>query len=266
MSKSTTFLIVTPSFNQAEFIKKTIKSVLDQQGDFSVKYCIMDGGSTDETKKILNQLPKNIYWRSEKDQGQTDAINKGIDYFSKQKDFDPETAIFAYINSDDYYTPGAFAKVAQMFQNHPEAQWAVGDAIIVNSQDQEIQKYVRKYKQFWRRLYSSFILKVLNPIPQPSTFIRWQAVLQIGTFNTSLKYVMDYEYWLRLISSGNQPHFIRDPLSCFRIHGQSKGGSQFEKQFAEELEVVKRFEILPLAIFLHRLHNWAIVQVYHRVK
>lgn len=266
MTSTYTFYIITPSFNQARFLSQTIESVLSQHGNFSVQYCVIDGGSTDGTKKVLKKLPKNVHWISEKDEGQTDAINKGIRYFKTLKCIDPDKVLFAYINSDDFYLPGVFQRVAAYFEGDPTCQWLVGDAVIVDSDNQEIQGMVRRYKQWWRMIISKFVLTVLNPLPQPSTFIRWSAVKKVGVFNADLRYVMDYEYWLRLYASGYTPTVDKSTFSAFRIHGQSKGGSQYKEQFAEELSIAKRFATNPLAIWLHQLHNLLIIGIYRLIK
>lgn len=260
------FCIVTPSYNQAQFLEHTIESVLYQKGDFTIELFVADGGSTDGSLKILKKYFKYIKFISEKDGGQTDAINKGITYFSKQHNFNPKDAIFAYINSDDFYMPNAFSQVVAALKQHPELDWVVGDAVIVDEDGLETQKPIRVYKRFWRKLFSAFTLGVMNPIPQPSTFIRWTALQDVGSFNKQLRYVMDYEYWLRLLASGRKPLFISSALSSFRIHGASKGGSQFNKQFAEELQVACQYVSNFLVIALHTFHNRIIVIMYGILK
>lgn len=261
-----TFCIVTPSYNQAHFIQETIDSVRSQQGNFAVRYCVMDGGSNDGTKELLKKLPQATHRVSEKDRGQTDAINKGIQHFQGMKDLDPDQTIFAYINSDDYYLPGVFQNVVERFSADPACNWLVGDAVIIDARGKEIQQPVRLYKRVWRQLFSRFVLTVLNPLPQPSTFIRWSAVQRVGLFNEDLRYVMDYEYWLRLYQAGYQPTMMNTAFSAFRIHGDSKGGSQYVKQFAQELDIARHYTKNPLAIWLHQLHNWAIIQSYKVLK
>lgn len=274
--RRTHFFIITPSYNQAQFIEKTLDSVVAQKGDFSVSLVVMDGGSTDETVEVLkkfelaiNHQPSHIFkWVSEKDKGQTDAINKGIEQIKKQigKKASQEQLIFAYLNSDDYYLPGAFQKVVAAFAQHPTCHWLVGDAVIVNEQGNEIQKPIRWYKQLWRLILFWSTLLILNPIPQPATFIRWSSVQETGPFNDQLRYVMDYEYWLRLHQHYGRPLQLNKPLAAFRIHGQSKGGSQFEKQFAEEFWVAKKFTHNSVLLMLHQLHSTLIVLIYKWLK
>ena len=103
--------IVTPSFNQGKYIEQTIQSVLDQDYP-NLEYIIIDGGSTDETVEIIKKYEHKIhYWVSEPDKGQTDGINKGFAKCTGE--------IFNWINSDDYYEPGTFYKLAKLFTEHP---------------------------------------------------------------------------------------------------------------------------------------------------
>lgn len=259
------FFIVTPSFNQGHFIEQTIASILDQLG-VKVDLLVMDGGSTDSTLKVLKKYDKhpNLLWVSEKDQGQSDALNKGIKAIAK---LNPKpTDIFAFLNSDDYYLPNSLLQVAQIFSQNPNAMWLVGDAVIVNERGQEIQPLIRAYKKFWRLFLSAHLLSILNPIPQPATFIRYSALIKTGLFNQNLRYTMDYEYWHRLFQAVGKPITTSTPLAAFRIHDQSKGGSQFEKQFAEELQVASQYTINSALLFLHKLHNQLINGVYSFIK
>lgn len=275
------FYIVTPSFNQAQFLKQTIDSVLAQHSrQIEVQYVVMDAKSTDESVEILRAYGKEVRWKSEKDEGQTDAINKGLSSFLRRQESMPDSLpnmdprlreddileVFAYINSDDYYLPEAFIKVVEAFQQNPDKQWVVGDAVIIDEHNKEIQRPVRWYKQFFRTIFPSWILFILNPYPQPATFIKWEAIQQIGLFNTALRYTMDYEYWLRLRKTAGEPILLAQPLAAFRIHGLSKGGSQFTKQFQEELQVAQRYTSNPVLIGLHSLHNRLIQFVYGIIK
>ncbi|MCA9373061.1 glycosyltransferase [Candidatus Woesebacteria bacterium] len=259
------FFIVTPSFNQAQFIEQTIVSILNQEECY-VTLLVMDGGSSDSTRTILKKFGKepNFFWVSEKDEGQSDALNKGIKAIKKHK---PKSIdIFAYLNSDDYYLPHALVEVVRGFTQHPRANWLVADAIIVNEHGAEIQRPIRMYKRFWRKLLSAPVLSILNPIPQPATFIRYSALQKTGLFNQKLRYTMDYEYWHRLFQSVGRPLVISLPLAAFRIHEASKGGSQFKKQFTEELEVSQQFTNNSTLLSLHKLHNLLITGIYKIIK
>ena len=261
----TIFFIVTPSYNQAQFLERTIQSVLDQQGDFDTYYFVADGGSSDNSKQILQKFAKQLSFVSQKDAGQTNAINKGIAHF-KDLDLGSDQIIFAYINSDDYYLPDAFSTVSEYFQKYPETQWLAADAKIVDTMGSEIQLLIRLYKKLLRSCYFPALLHILNPLPQPAVFIRWDAIKQIGEFDESLKFTMDYDYWQRLQATFGRPSFLPQTLAAFRIHKTSKGGSQFVAQFAEELSVVKRYTTNRLLLYLHTLHTQIILLAYRLLK
>lgn len=262
------FWIVTPSFNQAQFIRQTIESVLAQT-QVSVRYRVMDGASTDSTVKILKSYGKRISWRSESDKGQTDALNHGLEALMKVAATDqiqPDQIYLAYINSDDFYLPQAFQLVATAFAQHPDRHWLVGDCLIVDQAGNRIQTLIQHYKTMCRRFGLKFILPILNPVPQPAVFFRLSALQKVGLFNDQLRYVMDYEYWWRLLTAVGEPIAVSQPLAAFRIHGASKGGSQYDRQFDEEFLVTRRFVSNPLLLFLHRLHTLIIISIYRLIK
>lgn len=251
------FFIVIPSYNQAQFIRETIDSVLSQQG-VEKEVLVVDGGSTDGTVEILRSYGEAIQWVSEKDRGQTDAINKGL----RRARGD----IVAYLNSDDYYLPGALVKVQEAFESHPETLWVTGDGIIVDAHGKRIQQPIALYKKIWRKVGFPQSLYVMNCIIQPSTFWRKEALEQVGFFDERKHYTMDYDYWLRLLSKGHKPLVLSDKLSAFRIHGESKGGSRFETQFREDYETLCEYCSSTFLRFLHRIHNGMIVSIYRLIK
>jgi glycosyltransferase involved in cell wall biosynthesis len=248
--------IITPSYNQAHFIQETIDSVLSQNYP-NLEYLIMDGGSTDNTVKILKSYGNKIKWISKKDKGQTDAINQGIKKTSSD--------IVAYLNSDDVMLPNTLHTVAKYFINNEDAMWLTGDYFIIDEDGNEIQSLVVKYKRFLRLFPNKSILSIANFIIQPSTFWRRSLMDQIGLFDDSLHYCMDFDYWMRSIS--HYPiSILPNYFSLFRIHGQSKGGSMYGKQFTEEHELVKRYNKSPLIRFLHKIHVTLIISIYKLIK
>lgn len=261
------FIIVTPSYNQRQFIAQTITSVASQRG--SVQHWVIDGNSSDGTIALLKkQSHPQFHWLSERDQGQSDALNKGLKkagVFSLTRAQAQQT-IVAYLNSDDYYLPNAFEEVEQLFKKNPRKNWLIGDCLIVDGQGHPIQKWVRLYKLLWRWLLCWPVLLVLNPIPQPAVFIRATALQAVGPFSTNLSYVMDYEYWLRLWQYSGRPLISQLTLAAFRIHKSSKGGSQYRTQFREECEVAQQFTSSRILRSLHTLHSKLILTVYDLVK
>lgn len=245
--------VITPSFNQGEFIEETIRSILEQNYP-NLEYIVIDGGSTDSTVEILKKYGKKIKWISEKDRGQSDAINKGMKMATGD--------VLAFLNSDDLYAKGALRNVERFFTNHPEAQWVSGDYFIIDSKKKKIRSFVRWYKKFLRLSSSYPLLCFTNFVIQPSTFWRRKVHKEIGSFDVKLPYEMDYDYWLRIGKKYRLFH-LETVLSLFRLHGASKSGFQYKKQFEEELRVLKKHHISPLIIFFHRIHNAVIIFLYN---
>ena len=261
------FVIVTPSFNQKEFLGQTIEGVISQP--VKTHHWVFDGGSTDGSKELLEKYSNKIFFESKKDKGQADAINKGVkklEQWLEDNKKDPKEVIFAYLNSDDYYLPNALQRVEQEFKNNDKVGWVVGDCRIVNENNEEIQKPIRLYKQFWRWFISKPVLGVLNPIPQPGVFVRSSEILKTGFFNESLTYVMDYEYWFKLFLRIGKPEVIFDAVAIFRIHQNSKGTGGFEEQFEEQYEITKKFIKNKYILALQRFHNALIIHSYKLIK
>ena len=219
--------IVTPSYNQGEFIEETIRSVL-LQGYPDLEYIIIDGGSSDNTIEIIKKYePWLTYWVSEKDRGQAHAINKGFTHASGN--------VYAYLNSDDVFEPGALHKCALSFiDGH---QWVVG--------------WVRCWQEgigYWpfpRLPSKSFAKWFLScPIPQAGCF--WSAELhrEMGQFREDLNYIIDYEFWLRFrFIKKIKPFIIDQPIAVYRIHPHSKTvawSSEFSREFNIIREQYKR--------------------------
>jgi glycosyltransferase involved in cell wall biosynthesis len=209
--------IVTPSFNQGRYLEQTIRSVLDQ-GYPNLEYIVCDGGSNDESVDIIKKYADRLaWWCSEKDRGQSHAINKGLERATGE--------IYAYINSDDYFMPGALERIA--------AEYRAGGQFMVGwSQYLEPDGDFRPYPVKPHNVLAEWL--VTNPIPQQSSF--WTAALwkQLGPFREALHYSFDYEYWLRVrFKAGVRPHAVNQCLAVFRLHGASKtmsGATPFDRE------------------------------------
>jgi glycosyltransferase involved in cell wall biosynthesis len=245
--------IITPSYNQAAFIERTILSVLSQNYP-DLEYIIIDGGSTDGTLEILKKYSAKIIWVSEKDNGQSDAINKGLKMATGD--------VVAYLNSDDTYEAGTFEKVAEFFKNNPDKFWAYGKCRIINEKDEEIRKSITWYKNLLLKNYSYPKLLSENFISQPATFWRKKMHTELGYFNKEEHFCMDYEFWLRL-GAKYPAGVIPDYLANFRYYASSKSGSVNKKQFQDELRLAKKFgHAHPLFIVLHKFNYYKIVFIY----
>lgn len=244
--------VITPSYNQGGFIGDTIESVLGQDYP-DLEYLVVDGGSKDETLDVLKRYEKRLAWVSERDRGQSDAINKGIRKATGD--------IIAYLNSDDLYEPGALEKVAGYFQAHPECLWLTGKCGIIDAKGRETRRYITAYKNFLLRRYGYNILLVTNFISQPATFIRREAFGELGLFDESQHRVMDYEFWLRL-GRKYPPGFIDDRLALFRVHPGSKTSSSFHRTFKEELQVARKYTDSAVLNGLHYLSYLGIRAAY----
>ena len=248
--------VITPSLNQGAFLEQTIRSVLDQ-GYPNLEYIVMDGGSTDETVSILKKYEGKLKWISKKDKGQSDAINQGLRMAKGD--------IVAWLGSDDFYMPGTLHRVAYYFEKHHTSVWLTGDYIIVDEMGRKIQSPVRVYKNMLRMSNSFNTLSFANYVNQPSTFWRRSLHDEFGYVDERLHYCMDYDFWLRIMKK-YPLSFIPLPLSGFRIHKDSKSGSQYNLQFEEEVEVAKRYQKNMAIIALHKLHNHIIRAIYTLIK
>ncbi len=254
MDKYLKISIITPSYNQDGFIRQTINSVL-RQGYPNLEYLVIDGGSIDSTVEVLKSYGTAIRWVSEKDRGQSDAINKGLKMATGD--------ILAYLNSDDVYLDQSLFAVNDFFQKHQNIKWAYGRCRIINENNQEIRKLITVYKNFWMREYSYNKLLSINFINQPATFWRREITKELGFFNENEHLVMDYEYWLR-IGKKYQAGFIDECLAGFRMHTQSKSSQNFVKQFHDELRIAKKYSVRQWPIICHYL-NYASILIGYKV-
>jgi glycosyltransferase involved in cell wall biosynthesis len=201
--------IITPSYNQAAFVKRTIRSVLDQ-GYENLEYLIVDGGSTDGSAAIIERYADRLaWWVSEPDEGQTHALNKGLERATGD--------VVAYINSDDYYLPGAFDAAVGALERS-DALWAVGAARFVDA--------VGQISEVWRpqpppRAKHWWILYPWG-VPQAATFWRREAFQRHGSFRRDMHYIFDTEFGLRLAFAGELPTLIDQELAVRVVHDEAK--------------------------------------------
>lgn len=199
--------IITPSFNQGKFIRETIESVLQQDYD-NIEYIVNDGGSTDNTVSILEEYGDRITWVSERDGGQTDAINKGIRIAKGE--------IIAYLNSDDIYLPGTIPFIVEQFKKNQDVDFLYGDFHAIGI-DGTILDQVKTIP-----FDADILLFDANYISQPASFYRKRLFDKIGLFDDTLNYLMDYEFFLRSAKNKNKMRLVKRYLSAIRYHGECK--------------------------------------------
>jgi glycosyltransferase involved in cell wall biosynthesis len=211
MSEQPLVTIITPSYNQGNFIQETIDSVLGQDYPH-LEYLVFDGGSTDNTVDILRACnDPRLTWVSEKDNGQSAAINKGLRR--------AKGAYLTYINSDDLLVPGAVKLIVDHFEAHPEADMVYGDCQLIDASG----AHLRLVKALPFELQRA----VLGSTPmQPGTFWRHDVTERIGSMDESLHYLMDVDYCFRTALAGFNVQGVRSTLSKFRLHEASKGVNQ----------------------------------------
>ena len=211
MSSSDTPLVsvVTPSFNKGRFIEETIRSVLSQ--DYPrIEYIIIDGGSTDGTRAILEKYSRKIAFVSEPDKGQSDAINKGWRLAKGD--------ILAYLNADDTYTPGAVRAAVESFSKNPDAGLVYGDGILTDESGRVISTHSAGEFSLRDLLYCR------DNILQPAVFIRRAVYDRIGGIDEELPLAMDLDYWIRtgLLFPAV---YTRQPLATAKIYAEAKSAA-----------------------------------------
>jgi glycosyltransferase involved in cell wall biosynthesis len=217
--------IVTPSLNQGAYIEENIKSVLNQKYP-NFEHIIIDGGSTDGTIDILRKYD-HVIWVSEKDSGQSEAINKGFKRANGE--------ILAWLNSDDCYEPNAFKTIAKEMNKDEGKYFVFGDCNVIDDKGETIGFIKGKYQgqnsliEYWKDAY----------IPQPSVFFYHELLPEIGFLNESLHYAMDWDFWLR-ISEKYSLLYVNKPLANFRSHGKQKTGG-YEIFEPEIYRISKRY-------------------------
>lgn len=208
MTKIPKISIITPSFNQDKYIEETILSVINQ--DYAnIEYIIIDGASTDKSVEIIKKYEKSIYfWVSEKDSGQSEAINKGFTRATGD--------IISWLNSDDILLPGALTKVADYFNNHKEVDIITGHLVLINQFSNIYSSY------FTIAQKKSYAANGVYYTSQPSTFWRAEVLKKTGLLNEEFHFQMDKEFLIRVLINGFKFGHINKMLAGFRMHQTSK--------------------------------------------
>jgi glycosyltransferase involved in cell wall biosynthesis len=225
----TTVSIVTPSFNQGRFLEQTIRSVLEQVPPPD-EYFVIDGGSTDSSVEIIKKYESQLTgWVSEKDKGQADAINKG---FRQAKG-----EIVAWINSDDYYLPGAIQTAVEMFNKHPDAGLIYGNVLSVDENSKSFN--VQTFKPLNLLDLMSFRI-----ISQPAVFMRRSVLEQAGFLDLSYHMLLDHHLWLRMARIAPIV-YIPKALAAARYHAEAKNLAKTADFGREAMRIIKWMEKVP---------------------
>ena len=218
--------IITPSLNQAAFIEAAIESVLAQDYP-NIEYIVVDGGSTDGTLDILRRYGERVRWISEPDAGQSDAINKGVRLTQGE--------ILAWMNADDQYAPQAVSRAVAELQAHSQAALVYGHAEFTDQAGRVIAPCVRVEPfDLYRLLHS------LDYIVQPTTFFRRDAFLAVGGLDSSLRYCLDYDLWIKL-ALRYQVRYLPELLARVRVYPATKTASGGLERLNEIERMVRRY-------------------------
>lgn len=221
--------LITPSYNQGQFLEQTIHSVIKQDYP-KIEYLVIDGGSTDQSIEIIQKYGSRItYWVSEPDKGQAEAINKGLALAKGE--------IIGWLNADDMLLPGTIQLAVETFQKNPEVDVFYGhlERIDDNGQLVPTPTLPKDRVTFSKQLVIGECL-----VNQPGSFWRKEIMDRVGLLNPDLHYVLDYEYWIRLALEGAIFHRVSNTVAYFRLSHSSKTVIQTAQMAREQLEILER--------------------------
>lgn len=214
--------IITPSYNQAHFLEETIQSVINQDYP-NLEYIIVDGGSSDGSVEIIQRYTQRLaWWVSERDQGQTDALNKGFAH--------AQGDILAWLNSDDTYLPHAITQAVDALQSRPEVGMVYGDANLIDQNGQVIGRFPARQTDY-RRLRRGYV-----HIPQQAAFFRASLWRQVGPLDPTFYFAMDYDLWVRLAKLA-PILYTAHMWANFRLHQTGKSVVSDERCWPEMVRV-----------------------------
>lgn len=200
--------IITPSFNQAAYIEQNIQSVMAQEYP-NFEHIIIDGGSQDGTVEILKKYP-HLIWISEKDEGQADALNKGLAVVTGE--------IVGWINSDDYYAENCFKKISSILDGK-SLSWCASHLYSIDEESGLIEK------NFTNRITYHSLMSGAAKVRQPGSFYTTKILQEVGGWNKDFYMIMDRELWVRLARL-TEPIVVDEFFAYFRRHAAQKSGAK----------------------------------------
>jgi glycosyltransferase involved in cell wall biosynthesis len=249
MSQWPLITVVTPSFNQADYLERTIQSVLQQEYP-SLEYIIVDGGSSDGSVAIIrNYADRLCWWCSEPDGGQADAIAKGFARSTGE--------ILCWLNSDDILLPGALKAVGEYFRNHSLVEVVNGGAYCIDAHDRPIRRlFESAYTHGVRASARRFQFYGQDGVYQQATFWRRAAYAAVGGVRKDFTFAMDLDLFTRL-AARQRFHVIPCYLACFRYHDAGKSGTIQHVRSAEVLRLQREHGVLDAhPLRRHGLYCW----------
>ena len=224
--------IITPSFNQADFLDETLRSVLDQNYP-ELEYVVVDGASTDGSVGIIQEHSERLtWWVSELDAGQANAINKGFARATGE--------IIAWLNSDDVYLPETLMKVAELFAQNPEAGIIYGDVLSIDATGNPIN--VQRFAQ-----YSLEDLMAFKIISQPGVFMRRSVLEQAGYLDPNYHFLLDHHLWLRVAQLA-PVFYTPQVLAKARYHAAAKNIAHAERFGREAFQILDWMKTQPMLV------------------
>ncbi len=212
--------IITPSYNQGSYLEETILSVLNQNYE-NIEYIIIDGGSSDNSVEIIKKYQSKLhYWSSEKDNGQSEAINKGLKKCTGD--------VITWLNSDDVFLPNILSEVSNYFVKNPKLGLLHGKALLFG--EKRKGQVIGNPMDHMKERYLAYI-----PFPQPSSFFNRKVIEKTGPLNANLHYGMDFDLLSR-IALNFEITYINRILTKYRIHDESK--TNHHLKFAEDWQKV----------------------------
>ena len=234
--------IITPSYNQSDYLEKTILSVVNQNYK-NIEYIIIDGQSTDDSLKIIKKYEKYLtFWVSEKDDGQSDAICKGFEKATGD--------ILCWLNSDDFFVQGALKNVANHFEKNPTTDILIGDGMYSNKKG--------KITRYYRYIKPNYLLSKNGVIAfcQQSMFFNKKYYFKSGGISRKLHYCMDSEFVYRSIQQKCYFSIMHKPSGVFRWHGSMKSLNANHIKEVETMNISKKyhykFNFKLIAILVYR--------------